>query len=31
MKAYTLTTIGILKQKYPNNEIVYFKGKYYII
>lgn len=31
MKASTLTTLSILKKEYPNNKIVLFKGKYYII
>lgn len=31
MNATTLTTIGLIQEKYPNNIVVFFKGKYYIL
>jgi hypothetical protein len=31
MRAETFTTLEILKKEYPNNIIVLFKGKYYVI
>lgn len=31
MKANQYTTICILQNEYPNNQIVLFNGKYYII
>ena len=31
MKAQTYATLHILKQKYPNNRIVFFKGNFYIL
>mgnify|MGYP006266423903 CR=1 FL=1 len=31
MTAEMVLVIGILKGKYPDKEIVFFKGKYYIL
>lgn len=31
MTADQLTTLNILKSKYPNNTIVLFKGRFYLI
>lgn len=31
MNAIDYTTLSILQKEYPNNRIVFFKGKYYLI
>lgn len=31
MTTYQLTTLWILQKEYPNNQIVLFKDKYYLI